>query len=94
VELALKARICDTLGWPGFPDSSKEFQPYQSFKTHSLPVLLTLTGQQQNIQTNHLEQWSAVAGWVPESRYKPIGTVAEPEAQLMIESAATLLEVL
>lgn len=92
--MVLKARICDTLGWPGFPDSTKEFQPYLSFRTHSLPVLLTLTGQQQNIKTNHLAQWSAVEGWAPESRYKPIGTVAESEAQLMIDSAATLLEVL
>lgn len=94
VELALKARVCDTLGWTGFPESSKEFQPYQSFRTHSLEVLLTLTGQLQNIRTNHLAQWSAVAGWNPESRYKPIGTVSESKAQLMIDSAATLLEVL
>ena len=94
VELALKARICDTLGWPDFPESSKEFQPYQSLKTHSLQVLLTFTGQQQNVKTNHIVEWSAVAGWDPESRYKPIGTVGEPEAQLMINSAATLLGVL
>ncbi|HBL27338.1 MAG TPA: hypothetical protein DD490_10940 [Acidobacteria bacterium] len=30
VELALKARICDTLGWSDFPETPKEFQPYQS----------------------------------------------------------------
>ena len=94
MELALKARICDTLGWSDFPESSKEFQPYQSLRTHSLEVLLTFTGQQQNVKTNHLAEWSAVAGWDPESRYKPIGTTPEPEAQEMIDAAAKLLEVL
>ena len=69
-------------------------QPYQSFKTHNLEILLTLTGQQQNVKANHLDEWSKVAVWDPESRYKPIGTVAQSEAQLMINSAATLLGVL
>jgi HEPN domain-containing protein len=94
VELALKARICNTLGWTDFPESSREFEPYRSLKTHSLEVLLTFTGQQQNVKTNHLVEWSHVTSWDPESRYKPIGTVAESKAQLMINSAATLLEVL
>jgi hypothetical protein len=94
VELALKARICDTLGWLGFPETSKEFQPYQSLKTHSLEILLTFTGQQQRIKTDHLVEWSAVTVWDPESRYKPIGTVQEAEAERMINSAATLLGVL
>lgn len=95
VELALKARICDTLGWSdGFPETSREFQAYQSLKTHSLEVLLTFTGQQHNVKTNYLAEWSAVANWDPESRYKPIGAVAEADAQLMINSATTLLGVL
>lgn len=94
VELALKARICDTLGWAGFPDSRKEFERYQSFKTHSLEVLLSLTGQEQNVKGNYLAEWSAVAVWDPESRYKRIGTAAEPETRLMINSAEVLLGVL
>jgi HEPN domain-containing protein len=94
VELALKARICDTLGWSDFPERPKEFQPYQSLKTHNLEILLTFTGQQQNVKTNHLDEWSKVAVWDPESRYKPTGTIAQPEAQLMIDSAVTLLGVL
>lgn len=94
VELALKSRICATLGWSDFPETPREFQPYQSLKTHSLEVLLTFTGQQQDIKANHLVEWSAVSGWDPESRYKPIGTVSEPDAQLMIDSAVILLGVL
>jgi HEPN domain-containing protein len=27
VELALKARICDTLAWSEFPETAKEFEP-------------------------------------------------------------------
>lgn len=94
VELALKARICDTLGWSEFPATSKEFHPYRSLQTHSLEVLLTFTGQQQNVKSNFLVEWFDVAAWDPESRYKAIGTVAEDEAQRMISSATTLLGVL
>jgi hypothetical protein len=39
VELALKARICRTLKWSGFPQSGTEFQGLQSVKTHDLEVL-------------------------------------------------------
>ena len=28
IELALKARICQTLEWPGFPESRREFENY------------------------------------------------------------------
>ena len=94
VELALKARICDTLGWAGFPETPNEFRPYQSLKTHSLEVLLTFTAQEQNVKTNFLAEWSAVSSWEPESRYKALGTVTHAEAQSMIDSAAALLEVL
>ena len=44
VELALKCRICITLRWAGFPSSKKEFEKYQSLKTHTLDVLLSLSG--------------------------------------------------
>ena len=38
IELALKARICQTLKWGGYPASNKEFDDYKSFKTHDLDV--------------------------------------------------------
>lgn len=34
VEIALKARICQTLKWPGFPLTGGEFANKASFKTH------------------------------------------------------------
>lgn len=94
VELALKARICDTLDWAEFPEKANEFRAYQSLKTHSLEVLLSFTAQEQNVKTNFLAEWSAVSGWEPESRYKALGIVTEAEAQLMVDSASTLLGVL
>ena len=39
VELALKARICETLGWTWFPSRSAEFHDYRTLQTHSLQVL-------------------------------------------------------
>jgi hypothetical protein len=51
VELALKARICRTLHWDGFPSTAGEFASYQSFRTHNLDVLLNLAGLVQSIPT-------------------------------------------
>jgi HEPN domain len=34
VELALKARICRTLKWAGFPESGSEIKGMQSIRTH------------------------------------------------------------
>lgn len=91
VELGLKARICRTLKWPGFPSTNKEFKEYLSFKTHNLDVLLHLTGIEDRIKTELLAEWSAVAEWDPESRYNPIGNASPSDAQLMISSATSLL---
>jgi len=50
VELGLKARICRTLKWTGFPSTNSEFKDYRSFKTHNLDVLLHLTGIEEKIK--------------------------------------------
>ena len=42
VELALKARICDTLKWNEYPP--KPLQKYNCFKIHDLNPLLLLSG--------------------------------------------------
>jgi hypothetical protein len=51
VELGLKARICKTLKWFGYPSSNNEFKGYRSFKTHNLDVLLHLTGIEDRVKT-------------------------------------------
>ncbi|MDX2041108.1 MAG: HEPN domain-containing protein [Acidobacteriota bacterium] len=94
IELALKNRICKTLKWSGFPQTRSEFQPFQSFKTHNLDVLLSLSGLESKIKTAYLAEWSAIAKWDPEARYNPIGSAGKKDAELLIEAVKKLLGVL
>ncbi len=94
VEVALKERICRTLKWGSFPQSRAEFHSYQSYKTHDLDVLLSLTGVEARIKARYLAEWSAVATWDPEARYNPVGMVSKADAELIVESAAILLKAL
>lgn len=91
VELGLKARICKTLKWSGYPSSSKEFKNYHSFRTHNLDVLLHLAGVENRIKTELFAEWSTVAEWSPESRYNPIGVRSLSDAHLMISAAKAVL---
>jgi HEPN domain-containing protein len=94
VELALKARICRTLNWTGFPSTRAEFSAYQSFRTHSLEVLLTLTGIETRIRLRYTREWSDVAAWDPELRYARVGAANRLKTLSMIQSARTLLRTL
>ena len=95
VELALKARICDTLDWTGYPQTAGEFHNLQSFKIHNLDMLLRLSGRTKSIQQGiHLNDWSTVNDWNPESRYHAIGTISSAEAQEFIRATRSLLPVL
>lgn len=91
VEMALKARICETLKWPGFPDKRSEFEGLQSFKTHDLDVLLRLSGREQYTEANLFPEWTIVSQWNPEARYQAVGTVAAATARDMISAAQTIL---
>lgn len=94
IELSLKARIVTTLGWQGFPSTRGEFQEYQSFRTHGLDVLLHLSGRELQVKRSNLPEWSVVAQRDETARYQPIGTAKRRDAELMIQSAETLLTVL
>ena len=94
VELGLKARICRQLNWAGFPETRKEFENYASFRTHKLEVLLSLSGQEQRIKAEYLNEWSAVEKWDPESRYRVIGQADFMQVALMWDAAGKLLNVL
>jgi HEPN domain len=94
VELALKARICITLSWDGFPQTRGEFEDYSSFRTHKLDVLLMLSGQEKRIKAEQLDEWSSVMPWNPERRYKAVGHSERADVEVMLASATLLLEVL
>jgi len=91
VELSLKSKICKNLKWKRFPQTPGEFKGYLSFKTHDLDVLLSLSGAEEKIKTRYLAEWSAVATWDPEARYNPIIKASKGDAELLVESARTLL---
>ena len=93
VELALKARICRTLKWPGFPETSGEFRDLQSFRTHNLDLLLKLSGIEDRVTTSCRREWTEVIGWDPQKRYRMLGLSAT-EASKMITSVEKVLEFL
>ena len=94
VEVALKARICRTLNWSEFPSTGGEFQPYKTFQTHELEVLLRLSGQESRVKQEHFVLWNAVIVWRVESRYSIIGKVQKADAEQMLQAAEQLLKVL
>ncbi len=94
LEVALKAQICVTLDWVGFPSSRGEFQDYSSFRTHDLDVLLHLSGRENPVRTGFLAEWSIVSQWDPEARYRPVGTVTDFSARQMIDSIKKLTSAL
>ena len=94
VELALKARICTVLHWPGFPSTQAEFKGLQSFKVHELDILLRLAGREAKIRASYSTEWSVVTQWDPDTRYKPVGSSNRAAAASMISSTERLLKVL
>jgi len=90
LELALKARICGTLGWAEYPATRKEFENLTSFKTHNLDILLRLSGREHHVKANFFFEWSIINAWNPESRYEPAGTVSPVQAQEFLSAAVTL----
>jgi len=91
IEIGLKARICRALKWSGFPSTNREFKGYYSFRTHNLDVLLHLSGAEVKIKTRYLAEWSIVAMWEPETRYRPIGSATQDDATDMINAATAVL---
>ncbi len=91
LECQLKARIVTTHGWLGFPETRGEFQDIQSFKTHDLDVLLSLSGRERPIRANHTADWSEVAQWDPEARYQRAGFATLARATEMLSATRRLL---
>jgi HEPN domain-containing protein len=94
VEIVLKSRICRTLKWLGYPANSKEFDGYSSFRTHDLDVLLHLSGRETTIKAKHFAEWSVVATWDPNTRYRAIGIATKQDATDMVKATKVLVAVL
>ena len=94
IEAVLKARICRTLKWDGFPETRGEFQSYQSFRTHDLNILLSLSGVEAKILTEHRLEWADVSMWSPEMRYLPVGTTQQSDVLNIIGATKVLVKVL
>lgn len=94
VEIALKARICDTLNWSEFPETGSEFQGLLSFKTHDFNTLLRLSGIEDTIKTSYLTEWSMLKLWKPELRYAKTGMVSQATALSMVNAAKIILAIL
>ena len=94
LEMALKRRICLTLGWKeGYPNKKKKFESLQCFKTHNLELLLHLSGLEEKIRKDYVATWSVVIGWDPEVRYSS----QDPDEQTaigMLSATKVLLDVL
>lgn len=94
VEIALKARICRTLKWSGFPSTASEFQNFKSLQTHNLEALLQLSGIEARVKTTVLADWIIGSSWRPEVRYNPVGTMTQADATDMVTATERILKVL
>ena len=88
MELILKWRIVKVLNWDGYPETTKEFEDYKSFKVHNLDVLLHLSGIEKKIQADNLAyaRWQIARTWDPEIRYREIGKMQKTEASDIIDA--------
>ena len=94
LELALKARICETLNWDEFPESGRDFEDYRSFRTHNLNVLLFLSGVRNSIMADREEEWGIVMGWDSELWYSRPGHHSEQTASGILDSTQAILRAL
>jgi hypothetical protein len=54
-------------------------------------VLLMLSGQEKRIKAERLLEWSAVATWDPEARYKTVGQFDSEAVAVMLASVIILV---
>lgn len=94
IEIALKARICRTLRWEGFPSTAKEFEFVKSVQTHNFEALLRFSGVEGRIKPVLAADWTVATRWSPEQRYHPVGTKTATDAAEMIAATKILLAVL
>ncbi len=73
VELALKARICATLGLNEYPEKGSRLK--DAFRTHDFDDLKLLAGMEHEFSASRpvlLSNWSIASKWKLEQRYDPL----------------------
>jgi HEPN domain-containing protein len=86
VELALKARICATLGVAEYPERDR-FRG--AFLTHDFDDLKLLAGMENEftaVRPVLLANWSIASKWKPEQRYDPEGTYDRAAAEKILDA--------
>jgi HEPN domain-containing protein len=87
VELALKARICATLGLNEYPDRGSRLK--DAFRTHDFDDLKLLAGMEPELSANRpafLSNWSIATKWKPELRYEPLGSYDRVRAEEILDA--------
>ncbi len=91
----MKSRICKTLDWIGYPETSKEFDELKSFRTHKIDTLLILSGIENAVKPKYSPEWAVIKKiWSPEIRYCRIGACNKNMAESIIKSVEVLLGIL
>lgn len=92
VELAMKARVCATLGVEEYPEKigeAKRGRLIEAFRTHDFDELRLLAGMQNDPVTttpSFLTNWSIAISWKPERRYQPEGSYNRGSALEILEA--------
>jgi HEPN domain-containing protein len=86
VEMALKARICATLGVTDYPEKGSRLK--DALRTHDFDDLKLLAGMDHafTVNANLLANWSVASKWKPERRYEPKGTYNREAALEILDS--------
>jgi HEPN domain-containing protein len=87
VELALKARICATLGVNDYPEKGSRLR--DAMKSHVLDDLGLLAGMGHDLTSARpalVANWSSLIEWKPEWRYNPKGSYDRKSAQKLLNA--------
>ena len=90
LEAALKACICDTLGWDGFPTPKEDgYRFVRLMMVHDLGLLLHYSGRRSLVTSQLASEWErVVSDWDVGMRYNPdLNTGREMAEQRMIDIA-------
>lgn len=87
VELALKARICATLGLDEYPGGGSRLK--DAFRTHDFDDSKLLAGMGPELSGSQpalLSNWSIATQWKPELRYEPVGSYNRLRAEEILNA--------